>query len=216
MAFVSQMIDQLRDLLNDATDTQVPYATKKLYLNLGIARLWPHVWYLDEFSVDLSSSEVDYNLDADVSRGRIVSVEYVPATPSGGEGAYRLSDYDLIPGDEAELGYIRIPFKPGNSADFIRLKVALPIPFISAANYAASQAETWLGPTRALGLPVLYAMGMIAARKLDDRQDTNRYSTTRAINGVTDSGIIQASQVWFSQFEIELEAMTELLPPARD
>jgi hypothetical protein len=65
-------------------------------------------------------------------------------------------------------------------------------------------------------LAVLYAMGMIAAGKVDDRQDTLRYNTTQATNGVNDGDIIQFAQMWFGQFDVELADMERPLPISRD
>ena len=212
--FVSEMIDQLRDLLNDATDTQVPYATKKLYLNRGIARLWPTIYYLDEQSISLDAGVREYLIQTDLAKGQIVSIWYDPTGLSSNYNV-RLGDYDIIDGDAGEYGYIRIPFVP-NDGDTLTMKIAYEVPLITAASYAAAQAEVWIGPERAIGLPVLYAMGMIAARKLDDRQDSSRYSTTQALNGVTDNDLMTTSAMWFGQFAEELAAMEMPLPIARD
>lgn len=214
MAFVSDLFDQLRDILNDASDTQVPFATKKLYLNRGIARLWPRVWLLDEQGITLVAGQREYNLSIAVAKGHVVSVEYLPEGEA--DDAFRFTDYDIIPGDEDELGYFRLPVAPSSSSDLIRLKVALPVPQIVAASYAAAQSEMWAGPDRAMGLPVLYALGLIAARRLDDRQDHTRYSTTQALNGVTDNDVMTASAMWFGQFAEELADIEMPLPIAKD
>lgn len=214
MAFVSQLFDQLRDILNDPTDTQVSFATKKLYLNLGISRLWPRAWQLDEQSIALVEGQYEYALTVAVAKGHVVSVEYLVAGDS--EDAIRLNSYDIIPGDEDEAGYFRLNTPPGPDGDTIRLKVALPIPQIAAADYTAAQSEVWTGPDRAMGLPVLYALGMIAARRLDDRQDHTRYSTTQALNGVTDNDVMTASAMWFGQFAEELADIEMPLPIAKD
>lgn len=215
MAFVSEMVDQMRDLLNDASDTQVPFATKKLFLNRGIARLWPDVYRIATQQTTIVSGQVDYTLPVAVFEGMIISVEL--STTTAATTYNRFADYDLIPGDEDSAGTLRIGINSVRYADYvIRIRYAAPVPFISAANYAAAQAETWNGPDRAIGLPVLYAMGMCALRKLDDRQDTLRYSTTQALNGVTDQDILASGQDWFAQFEAQLFQMGKPLPPARD
>lgn len=213
MAFVSEMVDQLRDLLNDPTDTQVTFATKKLYLNRGIQRLWPSIYRVVSTTIPLVLNVYDYSLAAAVMDGLILSVE-VSTVPSGAEFE-RFNAYDVIPGDEDLAGVLRITRHPGD-AYIIRIKYVAALPTISAASYAAAQSETWLGPDRAIGLPPLYAMGHLVARKLDDRQDTDRYSTTQALNGVTDQDLMAGSQMWFAQFELELESQSRPLPPARD
>lgn len=212
MAFVSDLFDQLRDLLNDTTDAQVAFATKKLYLNRGIARLWPAVArVVSDSSIVIVADTYIYTLPVALSDGLLLSVEI-----ESKDAYVRLSGYDVIPGDEDLAGLLVLPGLLPKAGRIIRLRYAAPVSQIAAVSYVAAQTEAWAGPDRALGLPVLYAMGMASARKLDDRQDTTRYSTTQARNGVSDGGIMGASQMWFGQFEAELAEMERPLPPARD
>lgn len=214
MAFVSEMFDQLRDLLNDAADAQVPFATKKLFLNLGIRALFPSVGRIVSATITTSASGRDYSLAAVVADGIIVSVELETALASGVYA--RFDDYDIISGDEDLAGTFRLTgLYPGDGLN-IRIRYFAPIPVIAAASYAAAQSEVWTGPDRVIGLPVLYAMGMCAARRIDDRQDHTTYSTTRALNGVDDQDILISAQSWFGQFSTELLNMERPLPPARD
>jgi hypothetical protein len=215
MAFVSELFDQLRDLLNDATDTQIPYATKKLYLNRGIARMWPKVYRLATTTITILTLTYDYALPVGAADGLIVSVELERL-----DGSFvRFDDYDIMAGDEDLAGVFRLTANP-DSVDLlgydIRIKYAAPVSLIAAASYAAAGSETWTGPDRAMGIPVHYAAALIAMRKIDDRQDTLRYSTTQAENGVTDQDIMSASQLWMGQFELELAEFERPLPPARD
>lgn len=208
------MFDQLRDLLNDATDTQVPFATKKLYLNRGIARLWPKIYRIAMESFAVVANTRNYNLTngAGPSDGWIASVEITDAN-----GAYqRFTDYDILPGDEDRGAIFVLTGVMPVVGRTIRIRFGTFIPSIVAASYAAAQAETWVGPDRAIHLPVLYAMGMIASRRLDDRQDHTRYSTTQNANGVTDTDIMQSQQLWLGQFELELDAMYQPYPVAKD
>ena len=215
MAFVSELFDQLRDLLNDATDTQVPFATKKLYLNRGIARMWPKVWRLVSTTITVTTGAYDYALPAAAADGMVVAVELEQL-----DGSFlRFDDYDIIAGDEDLAGVFRLTVNP-DSVDLlgmdIRIRYAAPVSLIAAASYAAAGSETWTGPDRAMGIPVHYAAALIAMRKVDDRQNTNRYSTTQAQNGVTDQDIMAAGQLWMGQFELELAEFDRPLPPARD
>lgn len=214
MAFVSEMFDQLRDLLNDATDTQVSFATKKMYLNRGIARLWPRVWRLLTESFTVTANERNYDLTTGTgpSEGRIVSVEI---TDSYGD-YQRFENYDILPGDEDRAAVFVLTGALPPAGRTIRIRYGTAVPLIVAASYAAAQSETWVGPDRAIHLPVLYAMAMISARKLDDRQDHTRYSTTQAENGVTDGDIMQSTQLWMGQFELEMTEMEQPLPIAKD
>lgn len=216
MAFVSEMVDQLRSLLNDAADTQVTYATKKLFLNRGISLLWPAVRRVTSYTQTLTQSDVSYSLPAAIADGYILSVELSTDNPP--DIYVRLQNYDVLPGDEDQASFLYIGDARlvADGVRTLRVTYAAPIPLIAAASYAASQSETFLGPDRALHLPVLYAMGMLTQGKIDDRQDTLRYSTTQATNGVTDTDILSAAQVWLNQFYAELEQLTRPLPPTRD
>lgn len=214
MAFTSEMFDQLRDLLNDATDTQVPFVTKKLYLNRGIARLWPRIWRVAETVVTLTQDVYEYSLAfATYGEPTILSIEY--SDDADADSYRRLDEYDVIEGDEDVSSYFRLSFNPPTGA-LVRIRYAKAASPIAAVSYAAAGSETWVGPDRALHLPVVYAMAMIAARRIDDRQDHTTYSTTQAINGVTDTDIMQSSQFWFGQFELELADMERPMPIARD
>ncbi len=214
MAFVSELFDQMRDLLNDSGDTQVPFATKKLFLNRGIARMWPKVWRLTTITFTTTDDTLDYTIPwAIASDYEVVAVEL--DDPVTGMRT-RFDEYDIIPGDEDLTAIFRFTSGYPPADGDVYLRVAAAIPFIAAASYAAAQSETWTGPDRLMGIPVWYAMSLATARKLDDRQDTNRYSTLVAENGVTDENITATSQTYMGQFELELAEADRPLPIARD
>jgi len=215
MAFVSEMVDQLRDLLGDAADSQVTYANKKLWLNRGIRALWPSIYrVVVDTSITVAADTYDYALPAAVMDGVIMSIEI--ETGDGTDRYVRFEDYDIIEGDEDQAGVLRFTTYLPSAGVGVRIRYAAPIPVIAAASYAAAGSETWTGPDRALNLPVLYAMAMIAGRKLDDRQDHTRYSTMQSMNGVTDQDIMGSYQMWMGQFELELDKWSRPLPIVRD
>lgn len=213
MAFTSELFDQMRDLLDDASDTQVSFATKKLFLNRGIAKMWPRVYMLDIHSETLATDVYDYTIASGLSDGMAVSAEI--STESGGTEYIRYENYQILPGDEDQSAVLRLTGSHPGDGFIIRIRYTAAIPQIAAADYAAAQAETWAAPDRVIGLPVLYAMGMATIRKLDNRQDHTRMSTTQALNGVTDQDIMAAAQMWFGQFEAELDDLERPLPIAR-
>ena len=212
--YASDIIDQLRDLLNDPTDAQVPFLTKMLYVNRAVTRLWPKVYQIATDTLSLTTGTYDYLLDSAVMAGFLLSVEINSlAYPTR---YTRFDDYDVIPGDEDSAGRLVVG-RSVYTGTQLRIKYAAPcLAFGASANYADSQTDAFTGPDRAAQLLVPYAMSMLTIRKLDDRQDTLRYNTTQATNGVTDQDIISASQMWMAQFELELDAMERPLPPARD
>jgi len=215
MAFVSEMFDQLRDMLNDSTDTQVSFANKKLWLNRGIRRMWPSVYRIVvDTSLSVVDETYDYVLPAAIANGIITAVEI--ETGNGDDRYLRLEDYDIIEGDEDQAGVIRFSAYLPEAGSIIRIRYAARVPTIVAASYAAAQSESWTGPDDAMDLPVLYAMAMIAGRKVDDRQDHTRYSTLQALNGVSDQDIMAVYQMWMGQFELELDQRSRPLPIVRD
>jgi hypothetical protein len=213
MAFVSELFDTLRDQLGDPTDTQVPFLTKRLYLNRGIQRMWPHVWKTATLNIAVTTGIYEYSLSTDASDGYVLSVEI--NTIADSTHYYRFEDYDILPGDEDLGSKFILSFSP-TTGQTVRVRYAMPVPVIASASYASSQSELWDGPDRAMSIPPYYALSLIAARKVDDRQDTLRYSTTQASNGVQDSDIMAASQMWMGQFELELAAFERPLPIAKD
>lgn len=218
MAYVSEMVDQLRALLNDdSSDTQVSFATKKLYLNRGILRMWPDIYRIVEDVSEVipdTATATEFEVSVAMSGGHIVSVEVETGDATG--DYVRWNDYDLIVGDEDKAAIIRLTGTAPEAGAKVRIRYAAAVPVIAAASYAAAGSESWSGPDAAIGLPVLYAMGMITAGKVDDRQNTLRYSTMQALNGVTDNDIMSASQMWFGMFEEELLRLGRPLPVARD
>src|SRR5262249_36603956 len=155
--------------------------------------------------LNIDAGVQDYNLSSLALDGLILAVEI--STAASGTEFKRFDGYDIIPGDEDLNGKFRMTVNTASLQSYIvRITYSAPIANIAAATYAASQSETWVGPDRAIELPVLYAMAMVAGKKLDDRQDTLRYSTTQATNGVTDTDIMAASQLWLGEFERALEA----------
>lgn len=213
MAFVSELFDTVRDLTNDATDAQVTFALKKLYLNNGISRLWPNVWSVKTLTQALTLDTYEYSAPVGLVDGHLISVELNSVEDP--LVFRRFGGYDIIAGDEDIAGFIVLSSNPRTGTS-LRLRYAAPVTQIAAASYAAAQSEVWTGPDRAMGIPVHYAMSMITARKADDRQDTLRYSTTQAANGVTDNDIMSLSQMWMGQFELELSAFDRPLPIAKD
>ncbi len=213
MAFVSELFDTVRDQLNDPTDTQVTFALKKLYLNRGIARMWPHVYQIVALSQALTADTYEYSAPVGLVDGYVLSFEV--NTISDTLTYRRFDEYDIIAGDEDLAGKIVLSFNPSTGTS-LRIRYAAPVPLIVAASYAASQSEVWTGPDRAMGIPVYYALSLIASRKVDDRQDTLRYNTTQASNGVTDNDIMSLSQMWMGQYELELAAFDRPLPISHD
>ena len=83
----------------------------------------------------------------------------------------------------------------------IRVTAAKRIPNLTNGS------DTFQGPPGTEELPVLYAMGCIAGRRVDGRTDYKRYKATQDVNGVGLADIMDSGQFWFAQFELLLDRM---------
>jgi hypothetical protein len=213
VAYVSQCFDELRALLADPNDAKLSFDTKKLFLNRGIDRLWPRLWRVTETGYYLPAGERMVNLGGDDRRGRIIGVWWEDHTGQ----RYRIGRFDVIAGDEDQNAALRLAGPvSASTAQTVYVRAAVPIVQIGAASYVAAQSEVWTGPDKAIELPVFWAMGLAAMRRLDDRQAFSRYSTTRALNGVDDRDIVDASSYWFSEFWRGVAELEVPLPPTTD
>jgi hypothetical protein len=212
--YAGDMIDDLRDRLNDVADTQVPFATKLRFLNRGQAAMFPKVFKMvQDATLTIASSTYEYTFPAGVGTGKVLTVEVETAAASN--RYVPLSRYDIIPSLTAPKLVLLDTALPGAVGSKIRITTADRLtPFVSA-NYTASQSEAFSGPAGVEELPVLYAMGLATARVLDDRMDYTRYSATQVNGAVDPNDIMQVSQFWFAQFELLLDRLQMPMPVTR-
>lgn len=215
MSFSSEMIDDLRDRTTDAADTQIPFATKLRFLNRGIAAMFPKIFKVNrDTSLVIIADTWEYTVPIGVGTGKLLTVEI-----ESGSATNRytpLQRYDFIPHTTTPTLVLLDPILPAAAGAKIRITSAERITPFVAANYTASQSEVYSGPTGTEELPVLYAMGLITSRILDDRMDYTRYSATQQNNAVDSNDIMQVSQFWFAQFELLLDRLTMVPPPSRN
>lgn len=212
--FAGDMIDDLRDRLNDVGDTQVPFATKLRFLNRGQAAMFPKVFKMvQDNTLAVIASTFEYVFPAGVGTGKVLTVEV--ETGAATARYVPLNRYDIIPSLTAPKLVLLDTSLPAVATAKFRITTADRLtPFTSAA-YAASQSEAYTGQAGTEELPVLYAMGLATARALDDRMDYTRYSVTQ-INGAVDpNDIMQVSQFWFAQFELLLDRLQMTMPVTR-
>lgn len=215
--FVSEMIDQLRDLLNETADEEVSFAIKRRWLNVAIRRLWPDVYRVVEYTgitaPAADATTFDFTLPAALADGHVLSVES-EVTPGAGD-YLRFEHYDIIQGDEDQTSVFRYLSLPAEGSA-LRIRYTAPIPTIVATSYANAQSETWTGPDEAIDAPVAYAMSMIWERRLEDRMNFKRYSTTQATNAVSDADIAATARGWMDQYVVERERLQRPLPIVKD
>lgn len=210
--FVSEMIDQLRDLTTDPGDTVVPAATKVRYLNRGQAAMFPKIYQVvQDATLTIVTSDNTYDIPAAVGTyAKLLSVE-IEATPAAGDYG-RAINYDVIP--NATTPKLTLNYLPPStlSGSHIRITAAKPLtPFVSTT-YAAAGSELYSGPPATEELPILYAMMLISSRVIADRNDYARMSVLLTNGAASGQDLMVTAQFWRDQFNQLLEQLTMPLP----
>jgi hypothetical protein len=197
------MLSELNDRINDAGNTQVTEAQKIKYLNHGLRAMWPRIYRtVVDTSLELAVDDYEYTIPSTQDYGLPWRVEietgdstniYVP-----------LDDFEIINTITGKA--IRLKWVPAPYGSRFRVTSAVPLtPFVNSAS-------VYDGPPITEELPVWYALGIVMGRRLEDRTDYRRYSTTVAQNGVDINEVMNASQFAFAQFELLLERYTMAMP----
>lgn len=207
MATLLNMLDDLRDRLNDATDTQVSKPTKVRYINHGIRATWPRLYKTArDVTVTVATDTFEYNIPSAVGNNtKLIRVEVESGVASGRYA--ELFDFIVIPGLTDPVLQITGNTLPGPVGARIRFTAAKPLTEL------VGDSDTYDGPAQTDELPVLYAMGLALTRRLDDRIDHRRYSTTAGTNQVGPDDIMTAGQFNYAQFELLLERFALPVPP---
>jgi len=205
VATAQNFIDDLNDRLNDAGDAMASEGTKIKWLNIGLRAMYPTIYKTSrDATITIVSNTWEYNIPALVgSNTKIIRIERESAAASG--RYVDLYDADVVPGLTDPIIVFRGVELPEVGSK-VRITSAKPLTEFTVA------ASVYDGPTGTEELPVLYAMGIALSRRLEDRVDHRRYSTTVAQNGVGTNDIMDASQFWFAQFELLLERKAMPLP----
>lgn len=212
--YSGDMIDDLRDRLNDVGDSQVPFATKLRFLNRGQAAMFPKIFKMvQDNTLAIAASTFEYIFPTGVGTGKVLTVEI--ETGAASNRYVPLGRYDVIPSLTAPKLVLLDSTLPSAATAKFRITTADRLTPFAAANYTASQSEVYTGMVGTEELPVLYAMGLATARALDDRMDYTRYSATQVNGGVDPNDIMQVSQFWFAQFELLLDRLQMPMPPTR-
>lgn len=212
--FAGDMIDDLRDRLNDVGDTQVPFSTKLRFLNRGQAAMFPKIFKMvQDNSLAVIASTFEYVFPVGVGTGKILTVEV--ETGAATNRYVPLGRYDIIPSLSAPKLVLLDTNLPSAATAKFRITTADRLTPFVAADYAASQSVQYTGLEGTEELPVLYAMGLATARALDDRMDYTRYSATQVNGAVDPNDIMQVSQFWFAQFELLLDRLQMPMPVTR-
>lgn len=198
------LLDDLNDRLNDAGNSFATQPVKIGWLNQGLRAMFPRVYRTARDSTITITSAWEYPIPAAVgNNSRIIRIEQESASASN--RYVDLFDADVVPDLTSPILVFRGGSLPPTGAK-VRITSALPLTEFSVVGDAYS------GPLGTEELPVLYAMGIALSRRLEDRVDHRRYSTTAGQNQVDTADIMDASQFWFGQFELLLERKALPLP----
>lgn len=214
MSTSAEMIDDLRDRLNDASDTQISFPTKLRFLNRGQAAMFPKIFrVVRDTSLVVVDDDFEYDFPAGVGTGKVISVEI--ETGDSTNRFQPLQRYDVIQSITSPILSLIDLDTPPVGARFRITTADRLAPFV-ASDYAAAGSEIYTGPAGTEELPVLYAMGLATARPLDDRMNYDRMATLQQSGAIGPNDIMQVSQFWLAQFEMLLERMAMPWPVARN
>lgn len=209
--YLADMIDQLRDLLEDAGDTQMTWARKLQYLNRGQSAMFPKIFTTARDATTLIvTDQYEYSIPAAVSNGKLIMFELESAAASA--IYYRMSRYDVIPSTTSPILVLQDKPTSALSGAKIRITSANRLTSFSSANYAASATEAYTGPAGTEELPVLYAMMLSAARQVDGRNDYGKFSVQNQNGTATPIDLMNTATFWRDQFNTLLEQLAMPLP----
>lgn len=211
MTTLADMVADLQERLDDATDTKVSAVAKKRYINFGIAATWDRLY---KVIVDDSSSyarEVtEYPLPTSFAEdARIFRVEL--ESPEGSGNFFPISDFDVLPagsevGPGSRFPTLVLPLRRWADGVAIRVMAAARLASLSL------DADVYDGPVGTDELPVLYAMGCSLSKRVEERVDHRRYNLTIGANGNTVDDTMVAADRWYAQFEIMLDRFAMPMP----
>lgn len=207
--YLATLIDQFRELLDDETDTQVPFTRKVRFINRGQSAMFPSIYTLTSSVIETADDDYEYNLTI-AAQGKIISVEIESEEDSGLYG--RFTDYDIIPASHG-TPILKLHRDPAGALN-IRVVAAVPLTPFASANYAAAGSEAYTGPEYTLELPVLYGMSHASIATLDQRLDYGRYSVQNQNNAATPVDLMGAATYWMDLFRERLAAHAMPLPSA--
>ena len=213
----SEQTDQIRDLLEDAADSQFTFLKKRYYLNAGLRAMWPRVHQIvEDATTQFVDGTYEYTMPATVRGGRYLLFEKSTAADDDFFYAMDYGDYQIKPG-AGGADTIILGFDPSSTwADgYIRITAALPLTAYAAADYSAAGSEVYTGPDYTAEGPVLYAMSRLSTVPLDDRLDYGRMSVQAQNRAASPQELIATGAYWLDEFERRVDEWKMPLPTAR-
>lgn len=203
MATAADMLDDLRDRLDDAGDTKFSAATKLRYLNRGQAAMFPKIYRIArDATLAIIADTWEYNIPTAVgSNSKITEIEIEDSN-----GRYHpLTNFEIVNGIADPILKLKGLSLP-TAALNIRITAALPLTAL------ATSSSTYTGPTFSEELPVLYAMSLCTGALVEKRADFRRIQTVEGFTGASPEDFMTMSQFWMQQFAQLLEQVAMPLP----
>jgi hypothetical protein len=203
MATMQTLLDDLNDRANDANNAAgAGEANKMRYINRGIAAMWPRIYRtVSDATITVAADTFEYAIPGGVGdESEIFRVE-IEDINAPGTRYVELDNYDIVPLLTSRV--LQLHSVPTTLVGAkIRITAAKPL------SPLATLGSTFDGRQIHEELPVWYALGILLSRRLEDRTNHTRYSTTDARNGVDIDEQLVTSQFAFAQFENLLERMS--------
>jgi len=205
MTTFADLLDDLRDRLDDSGDTVISKARKQRWINRGIAALWPEVWVPVSDASAATYTEGTYTYVLPVAFAGSI-VHRVRCFVSGSTG-----QSFLVQGWQCRrtVGAPTLEVVSGSGVGGAKLLVDAVRP----VKQLVLDADAYDGPFETIELPVLYAMSVAAGRGLDGRLDYTRYSTRNGQNGVGPAEVEGAANYFMGLFREGLGANAMAMPP---
>lgn len=216
--YLKDQIDQLRDLLEDQSDTQVSFARKLYFLNAGQRAMWPRVYQIvQDSTLQFVDDQYEYTIPAAVRGGRIFQLEKSLASDDDYFYPFDIDDYQIQRTTTDGADKIILNWDPGStySDGYIRITTAMPLTAFTSADYTAAASEAYTGPDQTAEGPVLYAMSRISAFPLDDRMDHGKISVHQQNRSASPQEYLAVSAYWLDEFERRVEEWNMPLPASR-
>jgi len=207
MATLLNMLDDLRDLLDDSGDTKFSVTTKTRWINHGQNAMWPYVYQIvRDATLVLATNDFEYSIPAAVGTESIlIGVEV--ETDTSPERWRKLDgrQYDIVPSLASKLLVFHGSTLPGAVGNNIRITAATRLTTLVNAG------DTYTGPEVTVELPIMYAMHKAMARDIESRLQWHRFSTTQGLNQTSADDFIMSSEKWMTLFLNSLDRLK--MPP---
>lgn len=204
MSTATEMLDDLRDRLDDQGDTKFSEPTKLRYLNRGQAAMFPKIYRTARDSTIVIAADTwEYPIPSTVGSQSLISAIELEGSTLG--RYFPLVNYEIIYGLADPLLKLKDASLPA-AGKHIRITAAVPMTAF------LSNTSAFTGPAFAEELPVLYAMSLSMAAAVERRMNYTRMPTVEGMNGTTPEDYMTGSQFWMSQFQTLLEQFTMPMP----